>query len=66
MISTDEIKLKEIYILEEISKITDKRELEKLKYSLRTYLFSWLFSIFSSIIEDVSEKAAIKTAVIKM
>ena len=38
MISRDEIKLKERYILEEISKITDKRELEKLKYSLRTYL----------------------------
>lgn len=38
MISRDEIKLKERYILEKVSEITDKRELEKLKFSLRTYL----------------------------
>ena len=38
MISRDEIKIKERYILEEISKNTDKKELEKLKHSLRTYL----------------------------
>lgn len=38
MISRDEIKLKERYIIEEVSKITDKKELEKLKHSLRTYL----------------------------